>query len=447
MSKKKYHVIFSGQILNGFDEVDVRNNLQSIFQEQVEDFFNKAPCLIQKNISFNHAQQLAARLERLGVKCELYLSNDQSENVEIDSASLCQESFDNENSLTMEFDHASMFQESIDHSQESDQDENFEDVSQSELIFICPACGLEQSENNACTYCGLVNKRSQDTSDNTEKETAPKKDVLQEYLVEMSRDCITEATTETETKPSGTSFLLKLFTVFVLLALFVALGWSFYFFACKKPWRSSGLASISIQKIVDVPTSEGDQLRMQSKKDTIVALKKALERKEKIQTKIKKNNSNQKFKLKNIPIPLLSNYIGKYVWVTCDNDSVHQGTLYAIYIEQVILKKPRFNLTIPINLSMIKTVEYDMSENEHDENAVEAYQAYKRSTEEALQNIPISHLKGYHGKNLRIHLYNGQVYEGVLSKFEDDTITLKNIVYGQMVSFVIRKESIQKIYF
>jgi small nuclear ribonucleoprotein (snRNP)-like protein len=427
MSNNRYTVIFTGHILDGFDEHDVRNNLELIFSGQVEYLFNKAPTHINQNISWDQAQKIVNKLEQLGAKCEI------SKNLE------------DEIPLSLESDEPTLSLENADQPDEntlnnSDNDPSDTPSNLSEMI--CPNCSQDQVESNACINCGTIMEKNQDSQNNTAACELPKKDVLQAYLEEMSK----MPTTEKVKEGQGTSFFLKLITAIVLVALLTFLGWSYYFFAYKKPWRESDIASVSIQNFND-QTIEEDQLRVQSKKETILALQKALERKEKLKSTNTLCQSDEQFQLKNIPIPLLRHYIGKYVWVTCDNDSIHQGTLYAIYTEQIVLKKSRFNLTIPINISMIRTVEYDMEENEYDEDMVEAYQAYKRKTEERFQEVPASQIGRYLKKQLRIHLYNGQVYEGILSKCKSKTITLQNIVYGQMVTFVIRKKSIQKIYY
>ena len=419
MSDNKYSVIFTGQIRNGFDEKNVRNNLEGPFSGQVDHLFNNAPIHIKRNISFDQAQTIASKLEQLGAACEISPPEELSLTLESDDSDLCLES-------------------SNDNLEEKEPDND----QHPPLRMICPSCGSEQAKAKDCINCGIIVDRYQDASVSAQIDSEEKKDVLQEYLKAMST--VPEEETA-EPKQQGTSWFLKMITTLILLALFSTFAWSYYYFVYKKPWLTSGLESIAIQDICD--QSEDDPLRLQAKKATIMALQQALERKEKLQSTIKVSHSNESFKLKNIPIPLLRHYIGKYVWVTCDNDSVHQGTLYALYTEQVILKKPRFNLTIPINLSMIKTVEYDMSENEYDDDAVEAYQSYKRQTEEALQKVSISQIGKYRNKNLRIYLNNGQVYEGILKNYKSDKITLKNMVYGQMVTFVIRKESIQKIYY
>jgi small nuclear ribonucleoprotein (snRNP)-like protein len=372
---------------------------------------------------------LANKIEQLGASCEITASQNEEISLEMESddAPLSIESSDNE---------VIENEEQMDHS--------FEKDLQSPLRMICPSCGFEQAQAKECCKCGIIVDRYQDTSENILADSESKKDVLQEYLKAMSKMPEDEAAA---TEKPGTSWFLKMTTALILLTLFSSFGWSYYYFVYKKPWLASCVESVTVQDMCDPSSDEDDQLRLQSKKETILALQKALERKKNLQSRIKSSHSNEQFKLKNIPIPLLRHYIGKYVWVTCDNDSVHQGTLYALYTEQVILKKPRFNLTIPINLSMIKTVEYDMSETEYDDDAVEAYQSYKRQTEEALQQVSLSQVGKYRNKNLRIHLDNGQVYEGILNKYNSEKIILKNVVYGQMVTFVIRKESIQKIFY
>ena len=423
MSEKKYDVIFSGQILKGFDEYDVRKNLEPLFSGQVDYLFKNAPIQIKQNISLDQAQAISNKLELLGTKCKISPPQEDEMTLSLDSE---------ETPLSLET--------SSESPEIKDQYEESPDTTHSSPRMICPSCGFEQAQSKDCINCGIIIDRYQDVSDNSFLEETSKKDILQEYLEEMSKT----QTPEPETETQGTPWFLKMITTLVILILLSALGWSYYFFVCKQPWRESGIKSVTIQDVND-QVFDDDISRLQSKKETIAALQKALERKEKLQSTKTLGQSTDQFKLKNIPIPLLRHYIGKYVWVTCDNDSVHQGSLYAIYSEQIILKKSSFNLTIPINISMIKTVEYDMAESEYDENIVEAYQAYKRRTEETLQQVPLSQIGRYQGKNLRINLYNGQVYEGVLSKNKAGAITLQNIVYGQMVSFVIRKKSIQKI--
>ena len=337
MSDKNYQVIFLGQILNGFDENDVRNNLEPIFSGQVEHLFNNAPIHIKQNISLDQAQDITNKLERLGAKCEI--------------ASFQED----EITLTLESDEMPLSLEPSDQPDENKM-ENFNDnppPEQSHVSprMICPSCGFEQAESKECTNCAIIIDRYQENPEKPKTDAIPKKDVLQEYLEEMSK----MPTPEEETETSGSLWFLKLITTFVFLALFSILGWSYYFFVCKKPWRATDIPTVSIQEFDDQAIDE-DLVRLQSKKETILALQKAMERKERLQSTKKFSQSDDQFQLKNIPVPLLRHYIGKYVWVTCDNDSVHQGTLFAIYTEQIILKKPRFNLTIPINLSMILTV-------------------------------------------------------------------------------------------
>jgi len=426
MSDNNYQVIFSGQILDGFDETDVRNKLEPLFSGQVEYLFSHAPLHVKQNVSLDQAQKIADRLEQLGVKCQISPIQDEDipPTLETDETELCLESSDEHDNSKMENDLASS------------------DTSQTYPKMICPSCGVEQAEAEECISCGIIIDRYQDTPENITADTTPKKDVLQKYLDEMSQ----MPSAEPETEQLGTSWFLKLVTLLIIVTIISAFGWSYYYFVYKKPWRIVETPCVSIQEFDD-QGHDDSQSRLLSKKATILALQKALENKEKFKSTKKFSQSDEQFKLKNIPIPLLRHYIGKYVWVTCDNDSVHQGTLFAIYKEQIILKKPRFNLTIPLNISMIKTVEYDMAESEYDDDTVEAYQAYKRKTEEALQQVSINNLGKFNGKNLRIYLSNGQVYEGVLSKNKSDNITLQNIVYGQMVTFVIRKKSIAKIFY
>jgi small nuclear ribonucleoprotein (snRNP)-like protein len=427
MSNKKYHVIFSGQILNGFDEYDVQKNLEPIFKDQVAHILKNAPIPIKQNISLDQAEAITKKMELLGAKCEISPSEE-------DEMTLCLES--EESPLALET--SSEVPDQNDHVVSY---EKKPDTSHSSQRMICPSCGFEQAQNKDCINCGIIIDRYQDTTENT-AETPSKKDILQEYLEEMSREQAPE--TEIEIEKQGTPWFLKMVTSLIILMLLSALGWSYHFFVCKKPWRQSAIESVSIEEINDEDLNE-NLSQLQSKKETIAALQKALERKKKFQSTSSFSQSEEQFKLKNIPIPLLRHYIGKYVWVTCDNDSVHQGTFSAIYTEQIILKKTGYNLTIPINISMIKTVEYDMSESDYDDDIVAAYQAFKRRTEETFQKISLSQLDIYKGKNLRIKLCNGQVYEGILSKNKPDAITLQNIVYGQLVSFVIRKNSIKHI--
>jgi len=424
MSDNIYQVIFSGQILDGFDENDVKIKLEPHFSGQVEYLFSHAPIHIKQNISLNQAKIIANKFEQLGVKCNV--SPMQKEEI----------------TLTLETDEPALSLESADETNKKENDSASPDTSQTSPKIICPSCGFEQAVAEECISCGIIIDRYQDDTEIIEADETPKKDVLQAYLDEMSK----MPQSEPEKEQVRTSWFLKLITVLLLCAISSAFGWSYFYFVYKKPWRIIETPCVSIQELDDQALDD-NQVRLQSKKETILALKKALAQKEKFTSTNKFSHSDEQFKLKNIPVPLLKHYIGKYVWVTCDNDSVHQGTLFAIYREQIILKKPRFNLTIPINISMIKTVEYDMSENEYDEDAVEAYQAYKRKTEEALQPVSIRNLWKYNGKNLRIYLCNGQVYEGVLSKFKSDRITLNNIVYGQMVTFVIRKNNIDRIFY
>jgi small nuclear ribonucleoprotein (snRNP)-like protein len=426
MSDNIYQVIFSGQILEGFDENDVRKNLEPLFSGQVEYLFDHAPIHIKQNIPLNQAQTIANKLEQLGAKCNV--SPMQEEEI----------------TLTLESDETPLSLETSDDPDEKKKENDMTppDTSQAYPKMICPSCGVEQAEADECINCGIIIDRYQDAPENIATDAMPKKDILQEYLEEMSQMPSSEPVTETE----GISWFLKLTTILVLVTIISAFGWSYYYFVYKKPWREIENPCVSVQEFDD-QAPDDNQFRLQSKKETILALQKAMERKEKLKSTNKFSPSEEQFKLKNIPIPLLRHYIGKYVWVTCDNDSVHQGTLFAIYKEQIILKKPRFHLTIPINISMIRTVEFDMAENKYDDDAVKAYQAYKRKTEEALQQVSISSLGKYSGKNLRIHLCNGQVYEGVLSKCKSKEITLQNIVYNQMVTFVIRKKNIDKIFY
>jgi small nuclear ribonucleoprotein (snRNP)-like protein len=428
MPSNNYQIIFSGQILNGYDENDVRKNLEELFSsEQIDYLFKNPPAQIKKDITLDHAKKIASKLELLGAKCEVSPIED------------------DDISLSIESDETSLALETPDHPEENVQDDPYENQSNESLStprMICPSCGFEQIESNDCINCGIIIDRYQDNPEGVDSGSEPKKDILQEYLEEMSKVPKSEPKTDVQ----GTSWFLKLVTALVLIILFSAFGWSYYFFVYKKPWRTSVSECVTINEIDD-QMLENDLSRLQSKKETIEALQKALKRKNKLVSTNKYQQSDNQFKLKNIPIQLLRHYVGKYVWVTCDNDSVHQGTLDAIYKEQIILKKGRFNLTIPINISMIKTVECDMTEKQYEDDAVEAYQAYKKRTEETFQQVAISQLGSYHGKNLHIYLKNGHVYEGVLSQCKSDTITLQNIVYGQMVTFVIRKKSINNIYY
>jgi len=295
--------------------------------------------------------------------------------------------------------------------------------SNKKVWITCPYCKFKQVESEKCGKCGIVFKKMNDELDQNDKI-----DQLHHSFHEEK-----------------TSWVLKFFTVLVFLFIIISFAWSYYFFVYQKPWRKAEIESITVRPIDSENIEETNKLRLQSKKETIEALKRALNSPKKFKQQEYTKTQSSDFKLKNIPVPLLEHYQGKYVWVTCENGAVHQGTLYAVYSEQIILTKPNFNLTIPINRSMIDMVEYDYSENEHDENSIEAYKAYKRKTQESLQNIPISSLNSYIGKNIRIYLNSGQMHEGILSELTSQRVTIENIVYGQMITIVILKKNIDKI--
>ncbi|KPA16799.1 hypothetical protein MHK_002985 [Candidatus Magnetomorum sp. HK-1] len=314
-----------------------------------------------------------------------------------------------------------------------DQEENFhnelDEMNQSEVSdtktwITCPYCKYKQAETEKCGKCGIVFTKFQD-------EFHQNDDKKKKLGIPANEE--------------KTTLALKVLTVLIFILISILFGWSYYFFVYQKPWRKAEIESITVTSIETGDINDEQQLRIKSKKETISALKRALKSSQKNSIKKISGQTTEKFSLKNIPLPLLKQYQGKYVWVTCENGAVHQGTLYAVYSEQIVLTKPRFNLTIPINRSMIKMVEYDYSDKDYDKDAIEAYQKYKRRTEEALQVISLNSLESYFGKNIRVYLNSGQMHEGTLTKFSSKKITIENIVYGQMITLVIPKENIDRI--
>ncbi|MBF0449497.1 MAG: hypothetical protein HQK75_02240 [Candidatus Magnetomorum sp.] len=418
MSENRYQVIFLGQILDGFDENDVRKNLTPHFKGRVNHLFENAPLVIKRDVSYEEATIITEKMIQRGVMCKVFLPP------ESDEFELELESNDSDD-LALESDDIAL--DEID--EFNDEQATFETGPR----MICPSCGFEQEESEECKKCRIIIEKYQEKT-SSQKE----RDVLQEYIDQMSQ------MTLPETEKDKSAMMLTFTTVLICISIFILLGWSFHFFVYQKPWRKVDIESITLTPI-KTPDTGQNQERIASQKETIAKLQKALNAKKTSLKKTSSQQSSNQFSLKSIPLQLLKHYQGKYVWVTCENDAVHQGTLYAVYAEQIVLKKPRFNLTIPINRSMIKIVEYDLTDSDYDEDVVEAYQAYKRRTEESLQNVSLHSLNAYVGKNIRVYLTSGQLYEGILAKCDSSKITVENIVYGQLVTFVIRKETIGRV--
>jgi small nuclear ribonucleoprotein (snRNP)-like protein len=420
-----YQVIFLGQILNGFDESEVRKNLMPHFKGKVDHLFEKAPLVIKKDLSYEQAQDLTDKMIHMGVMCKVFsppeedeieLEMESKESSEVENIEDHTSSTDPEDPIPEEYD---TFDE-----EQTTTDKNVHAGSK----MVCPSCGFVQEKAEECIQCGVIIEKFQDTK--------KEKDVFQDYIDQMSQ------MPSTGPERDKTTILLTFMTILIVISIILLFGWSFHFFVYQKPWRNSDVESIIVTPIETTNTKT--QKKIKSQKETIEKLKQALQAKKQLSEKLSSKSSGN-FSLKSIPLPFLKHYQGKYVWVTCENGAVHQGTLYAIYAEQIILKKTRFNLTIPINRSMIKIVEYDLRESDYDDDAVEAYLSYKRRTEEALQHISTDALNHYIGKNLQIYLNSGQLYEGILTKCEQSKITIENIIYGQLVTFVIQKGNIDRV--
>jgi len=410
MQDNQYQVIFLGQIHDGFDEGDVRKQLKSIFKDKVDYVFNNVPIVIKKNMSKDEAINFSDQLSQMGAVCKV--------------------------------DHA----EPTDISGNTDSDtctQNLETSSENKPHMVCPSCDCIQEEATDCRKCGIIIEKFQKKT--SSQEPSPKQDSLQKYLEQMCQP-IPEESSEKKTKKQF-KMALRAASFLICCCVIAAIGWSYHFFVYQKPWMYSDVESIAIKSVEEKgPVAENQHI--ESQQETISMIQKALQDKNSVKKSKKTlHSSASPFRLKNIPLPLLKQYQGKYVWVTCDNDAVHQGTLDAVYTEQIILKKPQFNLTIPINRSMIKLVELDLSDVSHEKESVAAYQDYKRKTEEVLQTVSVNHLGSYINKNIRVYLNNGQLYEGMLRKCGSKKITIENVVYGQMITLVIRKETIDKILF
>jgi len=436
MVEKGYQVIFLGQILDGFDENDVRENLMPHFKGRVDHLFENAPVVIKKNISYDQATQIANKMMSMGVMCKVFLPPEEDEIVLEMENSDFDEPADSEK---LSFEESDTSEKELSIEETDTYETNTYEEAQSytpkndkQHRMVCPSCGFDQDVAKECVQCGVIIEKYQDKSPPKTEE-----DVFQDYIDHMSQ------VPSSETKKDRTFIMLSLTTFLIIISLIIVLGWSFHFFVYQKPWRDSDVESIIVTSLEN-PDSNLSQERIKSQKETIEKLKQALKAKKEL-SQSSSNQATDNFSLKSIPLPFLKHYQGKYVWVTCENGAVHQGTLYAVYAEQIILKKPRFNLTIPINRSMIKIVEYDLAENDYDDDAVDAYLAYKRRTEESLQNVSIKTIQNYIGKNIQVYLNSGQLYEGILSKCESSKITVENIVYGQLVTFVIQKNHIDRV--
>lgn len=74
MSEQKYRVVFSGDIVSGFDIDDVKFNLAKLTKQdlsKIEKFFTGSPYIIKKDIDYQTALKLQNFLKKKGAICRI----------------------------------------------------------------------------------------------------------------------------------------------------------------------------------------------------------------------------------------------------------------------------------------------------------------------------------------------------------------------------------------
>ncbi len=74
MSTEQYQIVFSGEVLEGFEPADVKANLQTLFQlsdDQAEKLFGPNPVVIKSGLSAERAEQYVERLSSAGADVQM----------------------------------------------------------------------------------------------------------------------------------------------------------------------------------------------------------------------------------------------------------------------------------------------------------------------------------------------------------------------------------------
>ena len=128
MDEKLYNVVFNGEILDGYDPVNVKNDLAVLFRagpEKIEKLFSGKPTVIMSKVDGRQAQKYKDALAKAGARCKV---------LPLDRNMPVKET-------------GSQFAEARRPGTSSTNDR------------ICPKCGVVQTGSPECPNCGIIIER------------------------------------------------------------------------------------------------------------------------------------------------------------------------------------------------------------------------------------------------------------------------------------------------
>jgi len=142
--EKKFNVVYSGKLLNGFDIQQVASSIAPLFKLPIEDakIFLRKRRVIKKRQLVAHAEQYKAKLENCGMHMEL----EEAQTIK-PPIGLALEPIEGEETQTAP----------IEYQQNNSDTGKFETrlINPRANTIVCPKCNLEQEQAEQCSGCGV----------------------------------------------------------------------------------------------------------------------------------------------------------------------------------------------------------------------------------------------------------------------------------------------------